>query len=129
MKKQMIHKEVFVGHIVILLTITFVIVAIFYGIFLSAFSQSFASLYAKNISLASGKCSMEIDTWNSGIHFYGYKYIVEDKTLQITVYTETIFSRPGKNWPVKISIIDTALTEVERICFKDGHAVRQIYPE
>lgn len=94
----------------------------------SVVSQSFTNLYVKSISLTSEKCFIEIDTWDSGIYFLGYDYFIEDKVLQITVYSEGLCLRRGKPWPVKINIFDDALAEVNRICFKDGQTIKQIYP-
>ena len=121
-------KRRFANYFAVFLTIAVITVLIVCGIVSSGISQSFVNLYVKSISLTSEKCFIEIDTWDSGIYFLGYDYFIEDKVLQITVYSEGLCLRRGKPWPVKINIFDDALAEVNRICFKDGQTIKQIYP-
>lgn len=122
-------KKRFANYFAVFLTIAVVIVLTVCGIVSSVVSQSFTNLYVKSISLTSGKCFIEIDTWDSGIYFLGYDYFIEDKVLQITVYSEGLRLRLGKPWPVKINVFDDALAEVERVCFKNGQNLKQIYPQ
>lgn len=122
---KMTKKSKLFGYTAIVLIIIAIIAATLYGILSYAFTQSFTSLYVEDISLTPEECSLKIDTWNSGIYFFGYKHFVEDRTLQITIYTGPY----GKKWPVKINIADDALAEVERICFKNGQSMKQIYPQ
>lgn len=126
MKKRIVPMLMVV--LAVFLTIAVIAVLIVCGIGSSGVSQSFVNLYVKSISLTSEKCFIEIDTWDSGIYFLGYDYFIEDKVLQITVYSEGLCLRRGKPWPVKINIFDDALAEVNRICFKDGQTIKQIYP-